>query len=395
VPVPASAYPSNWAGGISGDFPRSIFRHTDAQIRAFTNQYINWDPVYNRNLTAGYSVQEKNRAVYAMADYELADISGNFGVRAVQTQVRSLSYQNLSPTCVALQPCAVPGAIVGSRFGTYRPQIVETTHNVLLPSFNLRWDLKSDLIARFSTSRSLGRPNYNELAGAVSLNNATLTGSSGNPNLKPITSNNVDASLGWYFSKRGYVSGSVFRQSIKDYVKTGTSQVEFFNTQTNANAIYSVTSRYGVGATLSGFELAGELPIGAGFGVGANYTYADGKDQDGMNLLGTSKDTYNLVGYFEDGRYSARVAYNYRSDYVFGLLGNGTNVGVGNGGRWYKGSGTVSASVGYKINERLSLSLDGNNLNNPVRQTYDISPNAPGYWHQSGRQFFLSLRGKI
>jgi iron complex outermembrane recepter protein len=396
VPAPGSAYPSGWASGINGDFPRDLFRHTDAQVRAFTDQFLNWDPVRNRNLTAGYNVQETNQAAYLMTDFVASDsVSGNFGVRAVQTKVRSLSYQNLSPTCVAMQPCAVPGAIVGSRFGTYLPQVVETSHSTALPSLNLRWDVRPDMIARFGASRSLGRPNYNELAGAVALNNALLTGSSGNPNLRPITSSNLDASLGWYFSKRGYVSGSVFQQNLRDYVKTGTSLVEFFNTQTNANALYTVSSRYGVRAKVSGLELAGELPIGAGFGVGANYTHAKGKDQDGTPMLGTSKHTYNLVGFYENNQFSARVAYNYRSDYPTGFLGNGTLVGVGNGVRWYKGYGAVAASVGYKFNEVFSVTLDGTNLNNPVRQTYDISRNAPTFWHQSGRQFFINLRAKI
>jgi iron complex outermembrane receptor protein len=229
----------------------------------------------------------------------------------------------------------------------------------------------------------------------VSLNNTLLTGSSGNPNLKPITSSNLDGSLAWYFSKRGYVSGSVFKQSMQNYVKTGLSQVEFFNTSTNTNSVYAVTSRYGVDASLKGFEMAAEVPIGAGFGASVNYTNVDAKDADGQTLLGTSRHTYNAVGYFENDTFSVRMAYNHRSDYPIAFLGNGTTVGPGNGVRYYKGSGTLSASFAYKISQNLSVTLDGNNLNNPIRNTYEIATYSPGQWHQSGRQFFLSLRGKM
>ncbi len=113
-----------------------------------------------------------------------------------------------------------------------------------------------------------------------------------------------------------------------------------------------------------------------------------------MPLLGTSRNTATLIGWFENDKFSARVAWNQRSDYAIGFVGNGTNT-PNNGVHYYKGSGTLSLSMNVKISENLRLSLDANNLNNPVRHTYFITENAPGYWHQSGRQYFLNLRMKL
>ena len=53
------------------------------------------------------------------------------------------------------------------------------------------------------------------------------------------------------------------------------------------------------------------VSIGEFFGVNANYTYADGETDhtwaDGShNLVGTSKDTYNVGAYFENAMFSAR-----------------------------------------------------------------------------------------
>jgi iron complex outermembrane receptor protein len=399
VPVPATAYPGNWASGIDANFPRNLFRFDPGQLSAFAAQYVNWDPVAAKIWTSGYRVEETNNAAYAMAEFDVDNFSGNFGARFVQTKVYSLSYQALpngtaAGQCVPIQPCSVPGAIVGSRFASYLPQVTETDHNIVLPSLNVRWVVQRGLIARGSVSKTLGRPNYNELAGAVALNNTLLTGSSGNPLLKPITATNVDGSLAWYFAPASYVSAAVFAQDLKDYVKAGTSQVEFFNTATGTNSIYTVTSRIGVKAKIRGFEVMGDMPVGGGFGVGANATYVDGEDQDGVDLLGTSKLTTNLIGWFENDRFSARVAYNRRSDYAIGFVGNGTNT-PGNGVHKYKGSGTVSLSLAWKITPMLRLTFDGNNLNNPVRSTYYITENAPGYWHQSGRQYFVNLRARF
>ncbi len=399
IPLAAGTYPSNWASGISGNFPRSMLRYSTSQLQSFGNQYINWDPVKNKNWSAGFDVRENNDAYYLMGDFEVDKISGNVGLRAAITEVKSTSYQQLpsgtaAGQCITLQPCSVPNAIVGSRVGTYIPQVVNTKHTDWLPSLNLRWELEPKLIGRLGITKTLGRANYNELAGAVSLNNTLLTGTSGNPRLKPITSVNVDASLAYYFARRAYVSGAIFSQDIKDYVKPGVSSVEYFNTNTGSNSTYQVTSRVQVDAKINGIELAGEVPLGNGFGVLANATYVDGKDADGLPFLGTSRMTYNLQGYFEDNAFSARLAWNHRSDYAIGLTQQpGVISSVGT--HRYAAGGSLSTSLSYKITSQISVTLDANNLLNPNRKTYYISEYAPGYVHESGRQYFLNLRAKF
>jgi iron complex outermembrane recepter protein len=399
IPIPATLYPSNWASGISGNFPRSLMRYNTSQLQNLTNQYVNWDPVKGKQWSAGFEVKENNDALYLMTEFEHDKISGNIGVRAATTEVTSKSYQALPNgtgpgQCVPGQPCSVPNAIVGSLFATYVPQVVNTKHTDWLPSLNLRWEIEPKLIGRLGLTKTLGRANYNELAGAVTLNNTLLTGTSGNPLLKPITSTNADVSLAYYFDRRAYVSGAVFAQDIKDYVKPGVSNVEYFNTATGTNSIYLVTSRVQVKAKIKGLELAGEMPIGGGFGVLANATYVDGKDADGLPFLGTSRMTYNLQGYYEDDVFSARLAWNHRSDYAIGLTAQpGVISSVGT--HRYASGGSLSTSLSYKITPNISLTLDGNNLLNPVRNTYYITENAPGYWHEFGRQFFLNLRAKF
>ena len=404
VPVPATRYPSNWGSGIDATFPRDLFRFDASQIQAFANQYVNWDPVRNKTWGSSYIVDETNNAGYMMLEFDKDAFSGNVGLRVAQTKVTSTSYQNLNAAgpngapvvCPnLLQPCAAaPNAITTSVIGVFLPQVVETTHTAMLPSLNLRYELARGVIARGSISRTLGRPNYNELAAAISVNNTLLTGSGGNPLLKPILSTNVDASVAWYFAPRAYFQVSAFAQDIENYVKAGTSQVPLFNTSTNTTSIYTITSRIGVDATLSGMEAALELPLGSGFGINTNLTLVEGRDQDGADLLGTSRVTYNVQGWFESERFGARLAWTRRSDYAIGFVGNGTNT-PGNGVHKYKGNGSLSASLQYRITKNISVTLDGNNLLNPVRSTYFITDNAPGYWHESGRQFFLNLRAKF
>ncbi|MFT7722122.1 MAG: TonB-dependent receptor [Roseateles sp.] len=403
TPNPATAYPGGFASGVDGDFPRDLFRFGTDQLQQFADQYQYYDATGGKQWGSGYALREKNRAAYLMGEFDAEQFSGNIGLRAVQTVVDTTSYQ-LVPQCPALAACPTQGAIVGSRFGTVVPSYTSTKHNALLPSANLKWDIDSRLVARFSLSRSLGRPNYNELAGALTVNNNTLIAATGNPMLKPTTANNADASLAWYFAPRAYVSGSLFSQRLHDYVKP-VSQVAMLDDPSNPGTQreYMLTTRVGMKAKLHGAELAAELPLGAGFGAGGNLTYVKSRDADGQPMLGSSKVTYNLIGFYENDRFSARLSWNWRDDYAYTVIGDGSgqvkqdlkgNYLI-NGLHYYAAYGALSLSLNYKINEHLSVSLDGNNLNDPLRHTYMLTESAPANWYTSGRQYYLNLRMKL
>ncbi len=71
----------------------------------------------------------------------------------------------------------------------------------------------------------------------------------------------------------------------------------------------------GGSGTLKGVEAALTQRIWGGFGVQANYTYSDASLDSGNPFPGNSKDTYNLVAYFENPLISARLAYTFRSHF--------------------------------------------------------------------------------
>src|SRR6185295_4739937 len=115
------------------------------------------------------------------------------------------------------------------------------------------------------------------------------------------------------------------------------------------------------GGTINGVELQGNHAFDNGFGVALNYTYADAKApatsyQDELNMFTlSSRHTANLVGYFENETYSARLAYSWRSKYMVretGWYGN----------RMHDAIGSLDLSLGWNINKNLRLSLEAINL---------------------------------
>ncbi len=122
---------------------------------------------------------------------------------------------------------------------------------------------------------------------------------------------------------------------------------------------YDVTIPPGSDAKVRGFELAWEQAIGDYFGAFANITYADGstnaKRADGSNedMLGTSKNTYNLGGYFENEHFNARLNDTFRSSLYSGLDRSSA--------LYQDDIDLVSASFGCKFNDSYSLALDALN----------------------------------
>jgi iron complex outermembrane receptor protein len=142
---------------------------------------------------------------------------------------------------------------------------------------------------------------------------------------------------------------------------------------------------------VTGLELVYEQPIGESFGINANYTYAEGKTAhtwaDGSNnLVGTSKDTYNVGLYFENEMFSARANYTHRTAFLIGLSGANP---------YYQDDfGTLSVALNYKPTEWINVSLDALNLNNPTL-TYYQSATAPTAFYNNGAQYYLNLRFKF
>jgi iron complex outermembrane receptor protein len=393
-----STYPSDFQS-FGGNIPTGMWYWTPAQLAAY-----NGPNNVNRNLLTRvyipdgwFALHEKNDAAYVQADFKGTGWAGNIGLRYVRTAEDVLVFaQDSSVTATT------PGAVTTSAFGPYVARPVDHTYNDVLPSANLKLDLTKDLLARFAAAETLTRADYSALAGNVSFGAppaGTTPGSatSGNPDLKPIRSTNLDAGLEWYFARRSLLSATLFYMDLHNYIAYASKPLSelTFGSQSPYGAILNYDVSYPINAKgrVGGLELAYQQALTEHWGVAANYTYADGKQTSAVpaggddRLVGTSKNTYNINGYYEDAHFSARVAWNYRSAYFDGL-DRSTAFSEDS-------IGYLSASLAYLINENFSVTLDGQNLNNPTLKYYALNTTQPRAFYVNGRQFYLSARAKF
>lgn len=334
------------------------------------------DPANHRFYWPGsMDVQERDTAFYAMATYGGEGWRGNFGVRVVNTAEDINLYVNDANGSV-------------SDFGNYGIRTVSHSYWDVLPSVNLSVDVTDDQIVRFAAAETMARPDYSALGGAVSLTDLILTGSGGNPDLKPIKSANYNISYEWYYAPQSMFAVSLFYMDLSSYVGFGTHKGTYLNMLLTGQGSpvyseYNITSPINTSGHSEGVEVQWEQPIYGGFGIQTNFTYADGVDNAGGPLVGDSKVTANVTAYYENDWLSTRLSYGYRSKMLIGL--DRSQAEYQSPGDW------LNASVQFTLTDNVSLTFDALNLLNR-KLRYTQGEGMPRAIYDNGRQLYAGVR---
>jgi iron complex outermembrane receptor protein len=174
---------------------------------------------------------------------------------------------------------------------------------------------------------------------------------------------------------------------LSNYVAFGTYQTTLFNIRTKTFDNYTISAPINSSGKVKGVELAWQAPLPMGFGVQANYTYADAKEDNGADLVGASKNTYNASVYYENYGFGARLAYTFRSAYFVGLDRSSP--------QYQDDTGTLAASVTYDAYKNVQLAFDALNLNDPILKMYGANKDQPRAFYANGRQYYFTVRVKF
>ena len=333
-----------------------------------------------------FKVEEQDYSGYLMARVGGERWRGNLGLRIVET--REHAFVNV-PDSAGVNPAAIKT----SAYGTY--YVAKVDHNYLdfLPSLNFTFDVQKNLLLRVSAAETMSRPDFSALGGTVSLTDTILTGNGGNPNLKPVKAAVFDGALEWYYAPTAVAAVSVFYDDLSSYVNFGTSQGVYLNQLLSRNGGTPVYSTYNISSPVNssgraqGIELQLQQPIAAGFGFQANFTYVDSKDNNGGPLVGTSKFTYNVVGYYENKWLSARLAYTYRSHFFVGLDRSAAEN--------QDNYGTLDGSISVNVTRNVAFTFDALNITNNLLKYYALNRTQVRAVYQNGVQLFGGVRVKF
>lgn len=248
-----------------------------------------------------------------------------------------------------------------------------------LPSLNVRWEAKDDLIVRFAGYKSLVRPRLSSLAPRFAVEEADdgeREGEFGNPDLDPFKAWNLDASFEYYMSNNGAISAALFYKDVENFsADVNIDTPGIFNGLAFDEATIPVN---GPSGEIFGFELSYAQSLDflpgllSGLLVQANYTYTDatGLIPDGdftnidsvdnfreIRLPSTSKHTFNGVIGYEKGPFTFRLAGTYRDQYLDEVGGSAEE------DRIVDDHFQIDLSAKYKVNDNIKLFYEWININ--------------------------------
>ena len=281
-----------------------------------------------------FSIEEDITAAYVKSNFSGEGFRGNIGLRYVDTDILST------------------GSINGE------PDKINKSYSNYLPSFNLAVDLSEEIIFRFAAGSAISRPDYDDMKVADIISESFQTANVGSPELDPYKSDQYDMGIEWYFSPSSIIGATFFIKNISDYIEQTTVKENY----PGCGPECLVTRSRNVGtADVRGLELQYQQDFDNGFGIQANYTYTDSSRTNSAGeevpIEEVSQNSFNLSGYYENEIFSARLAYNYRDDWV----------------RQYNGSSLDSmndpydqldASIVWHATDYLDITLEAANLLN-------------------------------
>lgn len=321
------------------------------------------------NNSASYTGNERIIGGYAMVNQHLGrKLSAIVGFRIEQTKVEYASTQYDQDKNAS--------RVIG-----------DNSYVNVMPGVHFKYDISNSTVLRAAYTNTLARPNYEDLSPSRNVDIVDNILSTGNPDLKPTLSMNLDLMLEHYFKSVGIVSGGVFRKRISDFIYT--SSIQNYRDPITGNIFLRATTPLnGQSADLTGIEVALQrqfdfLPgFWQGFGIYTNYTFSDSKatvlfyneDEDEtetvkMQLPGTSKHNFNASLSYENKKLQARVSLNYHSGFVdpddtFLALSNAEVKDI----RYLDRQLHVDANVAYAITPEWRFFIEANNLTNqPLR----------------------------
>lgn len=383
------------------------------------------------------------------------DFSGNVGLRYTKTDRDASGFQSFQDQTFTTEEVCAEQVMMGtepSAFCALDPQVradarafangaltpfsEELEYDYWLPSLNFRLRVAEGVQFRAAYFRGVAPPDFGltrafyNIALQTNADDITAGGgrpvarfNAGNPLLEPVVSDNLDLTAEWYFSDVGQLSLALFYKELSGIRTNDVQRQTFTNNGATFDAIVTTAVNSEETGKIKGLELAYQqsydfLPGWAsGFGLSANYTYVDSSnvsqstlsetdpdvgagnqstvDVSLLPLEGLSKHTVNITPFYEYGRWSARMAYSWRDDFLLTIR----DVIVPFQPIINESTGQLDASVFYQLNDNMKIGLQAVNLLDETLKTSAVINDdlltAPRSWFTNDRRVSLVFRASF
>ena len=366
-----------------------------------------------------YNVVEKTYSGYVMADAgDSQDFyHANFGVRLVKT-ILGVDGGQTNPNGSTYVGSASWNGVNANDVAFSNKR----AYTDVLPSFNFVLNATDTQKVRFGAARVVAPQNLNDIGRGLQYGFTRASdgpngqvrfkfdgGQAGNANLDPFRASQFNLAWEDYFAPGALVSVQGFYKAVDNFVTT--ANIPTFVPDGVGGTTANVSSLVNGGSgTIKGLELIGQYAFANGLGFQANYTRSDSTSTQTSSFAGhlpipgVSKNTFNVIGYYERGGFSGRLAYAWRSEAV-----NSSGVGSSFSFQDINGVpkiytiysapyGQLDGQVSYDLGSYFShfgIVASVVNLTNEKQHTYLQWKNEPFTYDDTGRRFFFGFKGKL
>jgi TonB-dependent receptor len=324
--------------------------------------------------------RERIVAGYVMGEARFGRLTALAGARVERTDTKSLRYE------ISVDE--------DTEEANTTSRIFDTGYTNVLPSVILKVDATHDVVLRGAWTNSIGRPDYEEIAGfrLLEFEETSSPGvyaggiEEGNPDLKPYEASNLDVSAEYYLDTGGLLSAGYFYKRIDNPIfvfQDEQRDVDFegrFFEELNFEQVRNADA-----GTISGVELSWSQPLVFlpypldGLGLSANAAFIGssvdipGREREDLPFFGQSDQVYNLVPYYQRGPLELRFAWAYQNEYL---------IEVGDEpfeDRYFDSRATIDVSGRYAVTPRVTLFAQARNVTDEpevgyqgIRSRYDV-----------------------
>jgi iron complex outermembrane recepter protein len=363
-----------------------------------------------------YAVTENRVAAYAEStmagNWGSTGWKLNVGERLVYTKTTALGNQQdltgLSSTDPNTTEYFTTFNTSGSGFLTETNSYIK-----LLPDLNLTLNLTNQFLVRFGMSQTMARPQLTDLAPSLSYADprpGALNATSGNANLKPYTSTNLDTSFEYYFGTLNYVTIAPFYKQVDDFIVTDAVQqtiplnINIANDDPLINkaagtATFTVQEPVNAKtATVRGLEIAGQYVFDFGLGASVNATFLSSNAEIQSNSGITTafaipglSNTKNAQIFYDHGPFEARVTWNERDAFLLYLVNPKAGVEPVFTDKYQQ----VDFRVSYHVSDHWSVFADGTNVLNEAIGEHGRYTNQFILYRKIGPSYDLGVRASF
>ncbi len=399
--------------GISNALAWQYYRANPSQFS------FNANNEYRSVVSSSKNAQELITAAYLRVDAAFIERRLKLvgGLRAEQTNIEAEGPLTDPTRNFRLNAQGVRVPIVGNTNSLEYSQLTfiergaraEKEYLRLFPSLNASYNIRDNLIARAAVYRSVGRPNFNQYAGGVSLPDAESIPSQtnrivvNNVGIKAWSADTLNVRLEYYFQGVGQISLNAFRRDFENFFG-GTrfaatpAFLGLYDIEPEVYGDFDVETQYNVPGTVrmegSSLNYRQALTFLPGWARGVQVFANVSSQRRTGALVGDSGFNFfprsgNWGISLTREKFSARLNWNYR-----GLRRGATTTGVGIPSQtytWLPERLTLDAQAEYNLSKRFALFASMRNAANEPEDTLIYNDATPGVARFRNRTDYGSL----